>query len=491
MFNLPGQQKRAALGLCATELFERFGFYVIQSLLVLYLVQHYNMTDMASYNLLGIFIVLVYIASILGGYIADNFIGHYQCVTTGGVLLIIGYAGVPIASENWFLWPLSFIVLGTGFFKPNLASIYGSQINNNDSVNHTKAFTFFYMATNVGVILSTIFAGLLASYVSWNASFLSAAICLMLSVSIFVLSLKYQYNDSSINEYNIYKRFPHFLGLIFTVLVSLSFIYFIFRFEIIDNLFFVIFGVTFLVLLLKKTKSLSSSNKQKLYACLIISALSLCFWVIDFQIFFSFNLFISRSVNREVLGWQIPPSFFIGYLAMIIILMGPVINKLWDFLAKFSFSPSAPAKLSLSIGCALISVVLLLAAIYMSDGNTLISPGWILLSYTFIGVGELFCAPVCLSMITKSLPSHLTGFMLSIWYVFSAGISGKLASLLASKVSVPQSISTLTLIKQTYSNGFLLYIVFLVTSGVLIFICLPFLQRMLNGKTPYKLATEV
>ena len=174
-----------------TEMWERFGFYVIQALLVLYMTSSvFGFSDEHSYAILGAFTAIAYITPILGGFVASHILDFEHAVILGGILLAIGYATLALPSEHFFYIGLSIVAVGSGFFKPNISSYLGDFYHRNDPLRE-KGYTIFYVGINSGILLSTAASGYIQRYFGWHVPFLLASIGLLIGTATFIFGMRY------------------------------------------------------------------------------------------------------------------------------------------------------------------------------------------------------------------------------------------------------------------------------------------------------------
>src|SRR3990167_454908 len=158
-----------------TEMWERFGFYVVQGLLILYMTQYFGFTDNEGYTILGVFSALVYISPFIGGFLADKILGFKTAIVWGGLFLIVGYALLSLPYPKLLFYPaLATIIIGNGLFKPNISSLLGTQYASNDP-RRDSGFTIFYIGINIGAFLAGISSGYIKNFFGWRTSFGLAA----------------------------------------------------------------------------------------------------------------------------------------------------------------------------------------------------------------------------------------------------------------------------------------------------------------------------
>ncbi len=469
--------------LCMTEFWERFGFYVIQSLFILYIIAKFNFSDAESYNLLGAFTALVYITPVIGGYIADNIIGYRQSILFGGILLCIGYASLTVNSLTVFYIALAIIIVGNGFFKPNITGLLGRLYPKDHPVIRDAGFTIFFMGINLGGFAAGITAGLLKKYVGWDSSFYAASLGLIISLITFAIGLKNYRAASSPPTLLTYKnkliQFLHFKTVV--ILIALALVYpimLLLRYEALDNLIFLIITVGLAFYIIWRGLALESKQRWQLYASFFVILLATFYWMFDFQIFFSVNLFVKRIIDRTVFGWQAPAAFYIGMAPLFIVLCGFITGKLWYFLDKHNMNPSPIFKLGCSITFASLAFVSLIIGTRVAGFGHHVNMIWVFVCYICLAFAELFLSPISLAMITKFVPRNMVGMMIGAWFVYTGGIAGQFAGKLADISAIPQHVTKLATMQHIYVHAFSIYALIALGFAVLVFILTPVISKL-------------
>lgn len=467
----------------ATEMWERFGFYMIQGLLVLYMTsQVFGFSDAKSYAILSAFTAISYMTPIIGGYLASRILDFEHAITLGGFLLAIGYAILSLPHEEMFYIALAIISIGNGFFKPNISSYLGDFYKAND-VNREKGYTIFYVGINVGVLLSTASSGYLVRYFGWHVPFLLASIGLLIGTITFVFGIYYLKNANNFHRLNpsIAKKSPLALALVYLgMLVTIAVAYVIIRNRAIADELMLWGGIAIFVGLFIYAFRLKKGAKNKMIACIFLMLVSVVFWAIYFQMFFSMNLFIDRAVDRQLFHWTLPTPLFISLESIFIVIFGPCFAQLWHHLTEKNKNPGIPLKFAL----AMFAIFIAFAIAYLgtqSGGNNMSDKSFIVLAYFFITVGELLLSPIGLTMITVLAPKELVGMMMGVWFV-TLGLGVKLAGVIAQFAAIPKDIHSLATMNQIYGHAFSLYAELSIVCGVLALIAVPFLNKLIAEK---------
>ncbi len=331
-----------------TEMWERFGFYMIQSLLVLYMTSSvFGFSDIKSYNISAAFSALSYITPILGGYVASRILGYEHAITTGGILLAAGYALLSLHDPSLFYISLAVIAIGTGFFKPNISSYLGSFYQPEDP-HREKGYTIFYVGINLGILLATLTAGYIVRYFGWHMPYLFASIGLCIGTLTFIFGLKILKKKGLFHRFTPSNARKNVLS---TLLVYLNAVVFmLLAYEIIihsnfaNNLMLAI-GFTVFLSLFYTAFQYKPTTRNKLIACLFLTLISIVFWAVYFQMFFSMNLFIKRAVDRQIFNLVLPTPIFLSLESIFIIILGIPMAMLWQKLSLKNKKPKHPIKI--------------------------------------------------------------------------------------------------------------------------------------------------
>ena len=402
------------------EMWERFSYYGMRALLVLYLTKHWLYDDGKANLIYGAYGALVYITPVLGGIIADRYLGQRKAVIFGGTLLAIGHGlmavegngGQTDATINVFWAALAFIIVGSGFLKANISVIVGQLYPMKDT-RRDAAFTIFYMGVNVGAALGTILVGYLGETVGWAYGFGMAGIGMVIGLIIFVVGKSALQGRgeapqplTAAREYTLYG-----IGL-GAVAVAWALI----QFQDAIQTLLIVTGVTMLAYTLYEAFKLPKEPRERLFAMLFLVALNPLFWGLYEQGGGSLNLYTDRYVDRA----GVPTSLFQSINPIYIILLAPLFAWLWQSLARRGMEPSAPAKFGLAVAqVGLAFLVFVWGA--NSVGPTALTPVlYVFLIYLIQTTAELCLSPVGLSAMARLSPLHLASFVMGAWFYMSA-----------------------------------------------------------------------
>jgi POT family proton-dependent oligopeptide transporter len=422
------------------EMWERFSYYGMRALLILYLVRHWLYSDGEANLIYGAYTSLVYITPVLGGYLADRYLGQRKAVLFGAVLLTIGQFMMAIHGDggqndptlNVFWLALAFIIVGSGFLKANISVIVG-QLYPRTDVRRDGAYTIFYMGINVGAAIGTIIAGYLGETYGWGLGFGAAGVGMLLGLVVFVLYRPLlQGRGEAPNPARLSERVLGFLKLEWFLyllgIAAVAGIWFLIQYQGFYGWLLLIMGTMLLLYVLYEAFKLDSQARDRIFAIIFLIALQPVFWGLFEQAGGSLNLFTDRYVDRG----GVPPSLFQSINPIYIILLGPLFAWLWTTLGRKGIEPSTPAK----FGLALIQLgfgflVLNWGAGYAGvDGR--IPVLFLFLIYLFHTTGELCLSPVGLSAMNRLAPRHMASLIMGAWFFATAGgnfVAGKIGEM--------------------------------------------------------------
>ncbi len=402
------------------EMWERFSYYGMRALLIFYLTQHWLFSDGKSNLIYGAYTSLVYITPVLGGYLADRYLGQRKAVLFGGLLLAAGHSlmaveGVGGQSDptiNVFWAALAFIIVGSGFLKANISVMVG-QLYKMTDVRRDGAYTVFYMGINVGAAIGTILVGYLGQTIGWGWGFGLAGIGMLAGLVVFVLG-KGALNGAGeapaplakSKEWTLYG-----IGL-----ASVAIIWALVQYQDVIQSLLVVSGIGLLGYVLFESFKLDKEPRERMFAILFLIALNPLFWGLFEQAGGSMNLFTDRFVERG----GVPAAIFQSINPIYIILMAPLFAGLWQWLGKRGKEPSAPAKFGLALAqMGIANLILVWGA--EAYGIAAMTPViFVFLYYLLATTGELCLSPVGLSAMNRLAPKYLASLIMGAWFYMTA-----------------------------------------------------------------------
>lgn len=476
------KQPKSLYLLFFTELWERFGFYSLQTIIILYMSQGLHFTDDHAYLLYGTFSTLLYITPVIGGYLADRFLGFQRSIIIGGFLLAFGYLLCSLHSEQIFFLGLGILIAGNGFLKPNISSIVGTLYEKNDP-RRESGFTLFYMGINIGALLPTIFIGTLVEKYGWHSGFLIATAGMILGIVTFITGRKYislnggtpKISTQDISK-NIQRIFPILLivGIIACVLIS----YFLFKIPKIATIIFIISSIFIFLIVIYEILKEEGQSRTRLIACVILIIISMGFWAMYNQTFTSLMLYAQRNMAKTLFGLPINPENTQFFNPFYIFVLSPFLSSLWIKLDKKNRNPSIPTKFTLALLFMAAGFYFLAIGDELFSYNGTVNPIWLAGSYFIQTVGELLISPIGLAMITVLSPKRLTGMMMGVWF-YTQAISFAISGGLATISDVPK-LAPLRVSLEIYDHAFIIYGSIVLILFFISLMLIPFLKKLIQ-----------
>jgi POT family proton-dependent oligopeptide transporter len=379
-------QPRGLMLLFFVEMWERFSFYGMKALLILYLVDAQSWSVSRAATLYGNYTALAYIAPMLGGYLADRLLGARQSVVWGGVMIAIGHFTLAVPGHLTFYLGLGLVVCGTGLFKPNISTMVGQLYPGGDQRRDT-GYTIFFMGISVGAFLAPLACGYLAQRAGWSYGFAAAGIGMVLGLLLYLCNRK-----------------RYLAGIGYPSPPALE----------------------------QQLASLPASPNERggIYAILAIVVLTIPFWICYEQVGSSLSLFADRHIARTLGSFLIPASWFQSINPIVILLFAPVLAWLWERWRKVDREPAALAKMSVAYLLMAAGFTFAAWAGFRSQTSSLVSPLWFVATDLFRSWGELLLSPVGLSYVAKVAPVRYASRLMAAWFL-AEGLGNKLAGSLA------------------------------------------------------------
>ncbi len=460
----------------ATEMWERYGFYVVQSLLALYLALHFKWPDDQVYALVGSFTALTYLSPVIGGWIADHLIGQKRAILAGAVSLCFSYLVLTCLTSDVVLTAaLAGVAVGTGLLKPNISSLLGNEYDVGSS-KRESGFTIFYMGITTGIILGTTLPSLLKDHFGWSISFASAAFGMIISFAVFAFgAYRYKIADYHPYEFRLEKLIKAIGMIVVLWLISFS----ILNFPIFADAAFGAVVLLSLVYLFYSIKRESPHQARQTAVIGLLCVISVMFWAFYFQMFMSLTLFISRVVEPKLLGIAFPPPYYVSIQSIGMIVFGYLLSRSKAQLTLAQSGIRTGKKFLLAMLFMTAAYALITLVCSNSTGATLLSPLFFIPAYLLISIAELLLSPVGLSAITVLASRKKVSTMMGIFFV-SLGIGGFLSGKLASLTSVKSESLSILELKTHYTQTFSTLLNILIVASIICFVLYRVIKTLLS-----------
>ncbi|HVV52206.1 MAG TPA: peptide MFS transporter [Polyangia bacterium] len=387
------RQPRGLYLLFTVERWERFSFYGMRAILVLFIADSarggLGWSDASASRLFGVYGFFAYALPVLGGYLADRFWGTHRSMVVGAVVIAAGHFSMALPTTPTFFLGLALVAIGTGFFKVNASTMVGQLYRPGDA-RRDGGFTIFYMGVNVGALFGQIACGYLGESPrwGWHYGFGAAGIGMLCGLGVYLRL-----------------RPRHLAGIGAPPPRAPA-------------------GTA------RTRAPLTREERDRMTALLVIMFLTIPFWMAYEQAASSMNFFAEQRTDRMVHGFLVPASWFQSVNPAVLLLAGPFFAALWTTLGRRRREPSTPAKMAAAMVLLGIGFVFMVAGARASDHGALVSPWWLVAAYTFHTFGELCLSPIGLSLVTKLTPAKLAAVTMGLWFL-STGIAELLAGQLA------------------------------------------------------------
>lgn len=503
--------------LFVTEMWERFSYYGMRGLFILFMIKALMFDKAYASEIYGSYTGLVYLTPLLGGYIADRYWGNRRSIFWGGVLMALGqfamffsawhYQTPGLAHYSMFLG-LGLLILGNGFFKPNISTMVGDLYAPQDK-RKDAAFTIFYMGINLGASIAPLWCGFIGDTgnpADFKWGFLSAGIGMLISVLIFEM-FKNKYlvtpegkqigvtpNSAAVTEKELgtsekviekaeKSKGRSKLSLVVWSVAELALaagFYFGLGFDVIGSVIFSLCMVmpAFII----TDHSLTKLEKQRIGVIYIIAFFVIFFWAAFEQAAASLTFFADEQTNRHIFGWEMPASYFQSFNAIFIVVLAPVFAALWQFLGKRRMEPSSPVKQAIGLFLLAVGYLVIALGVRGVEPGVKVSILWLTGLYLIHTMGELCLSPIGLSMVNKLSPVRFASLLMGVWYMSTAA-ANKFAGILSGfypEAGEPAKAFMGFPIENLF-DFFMLFVVMAGAAAVVLFALSGMLRKMMQG----------
>lgn len=472
------------------ELWERFSFYGMRALLTLYMVNEIFKAiaerDAATAVVYASYGSLVYASTVIGGQISDKILGMRSSIFLGGILMAVGHFVLAVESDLAFFLALALIVVGNGFFKPNISTFVGALYKEGD-VRKDSGFTIFYMGINIGGFVAPLLCGWLAAEYGWHYGFGLAGIGMMAGLIFFWSGIKKNvFGDKGLPpSKEVYEK--KVIGIPQKTLIPIIAVLFVpviayllssWQANYISGIFKFI-GFAVLAYLIYIMYNLDVVARKKLIVAVLITFFMTLFWGFHELSGSVITLFASRNVALEGI---MTASQTNALNSMFIILLAIPISLLWGYLSKNKLNPRTPYKFGLGLLLAGASFYILSISGASADENGMVPFAYLLVMYFIISIGELFMSPVGLSKITDLSPKNIVAFMMGVWFLSSA-FAFQIVGFISTQLAVESTdadvggLETLSI----YTDGFYLISLYSIGAGAIVLLLSPLMKKLMGN----------
>ncbi|MFH0344287.1 MAG: peptide MFS transporter [Chromatiales bacterium] len=445
------RQPRGLRLLFVVEMWERYSYYGMRALLILFLVTEtgrggLGWTVERAGQLYGWYTGLVYLTPVIGGYLADRYLGTHRALVAGGILIALGHFSLALENTVAFYSGLTLLVLGTGFFKSNISTMVGQLYGLHDP-RRDSGFTIYYMGINLGALIGPLICGYLAhsSRFGWAYGFGAAGVGMLAGLALYLGGRKRFLGDIGIANAprtpDVQARLP-----------------------------------------------LNREEKERIAAMLVMAFFVMFFWLAFEQAGSSMTMFAERSTDRTTPRWlhwlladdQFPAAWFQAVNPAFILLLAPLFSMLWLRLGSAGFEPRTPVKMASGLILLGSGFLVLVFAATLSDRGTPVSPLWLAAAYLLHTCGELCLSPVGLALVTRIAPLKYASMLMGVWFLANFG-ANLAAGYFAGMLDAFRE-GRLVTILGGQADFFLILVVTSCTAGILLWLIAPWLNRLMHGR---------
>ena len=462
------------------EFWERFAFYGLQAVAVLFFIQKFGLKESEATNLFSSFSALLYALLVIGGYLGDRILGLRRTYLLGIIFLMIGYASFGLVNDVHLLyWGMGMVLVGNIFFKTN-AGNYVNRCFTPTDPRFDSAFTYFYMAINLGSFFSIILIPLIAAKTSYGFGISLCGVGMFIAlISYFLLHKHFVNSDNEIGKNGGNKTLLMLAISVVAIASSYALGLLLRNPELSRIILFSVTGVVFIIFFMVRSK-LKLFEQRGMLIAFILLLQSIFFWVMYMQMSTSLTLFALHNVRTDILGMSIPPEITQSFNPFYIFLLSPILATMYMKSEQRGSPISIPGKFAVGMFVCGLAYLLLAISCYLSDANGQISLLWLFLAYGLYSLGELLISAIGLAMVSKLMPKRLGGFAQASWFVTTA-FGQKLGGMMASLGAVDDGgISSNFVILHGYQKLFLEIGVIATLVAVVLFV---FVRKLATGMT--------
>ena len=475
-------QPRGLATLFFTEMWERFTFYGMRGILILFMVDGaarggLGLDDKTASTVYGLYLSGTYLSALAGGWIADRLIGAQRAVISGGVMIMVGNAMLASASTQVFFLGLLVVVCGVGMLKPNISAMV-AQLYPEGGTRRDAGFSIFYMGINIGSFAGAVAVPFFAAWLGWHWGFALPALGMLLGLTQFVATRRYLGSAGIARAPDAARGSWTPILLLAAVVAGAAALALTGQLHIDPIIVSVraswlmgLLGLAYFLYLLFFA-GLDRVERGRVYVLVALAAGCVMFWAGFEQVGASFNLFADRYTDRQILGWEMPAGVLQAVYPALVIIFAPVFAALWLRMGRRHQELSPPTKFAAGLILMGLGFLIMTVAAHVVIGGTKVLPTWLIATALLLTFGELCLSPVGLSWMTKLAPTRFTGQVMGVWFLAMA-LGNNLAGQLSSQYDSTHLESLPGLFLKIFWWG--------VIAGAVMLICTPRLKKLMAG----------
>lgn len=489
--NFKGKYPKQLWYLFFSEMWERFSFYGMRGMLVIFMVNQLMMNDEVANLQYGATQAFVYAFTFIGGLFADKILGYRKSLFWGGLLMILGSVILAIDPKQFFFIGISFTIIGTGFFKPNISTMVGKLYKDEDN-RRDAGFSLFYAGVNLGALIGgylciavangSMFASIIPVHLRWNFAFGFAAVVMLVSLLTFVQTQKSlgEIGLSPLLDLADSKRKSfEYLTYIGSIVLIPIIILLVSNSEYTDIFMFII-GPCSILYLIYEMRNFSLAENKKLIAALVFIIFSIFFWAFFEQSGGSLSLFAANNLNKTVLGIPLDPNGVNNSAnSLFVIIFAALVGMVWLWLGKIKMEPNTIVKFGIAFLFLAGGFWIFYYTKFFADANGMTSLNLFTFGWFVITFGELCLSPIGMSIMTKLSPAKLQAVMMGMWFLASAYgqyFAGLLGANIASASENASNVAKLNI----YADGYQQLAIYALIAGIILILIAPFVKKLMQ-----------
>ncbi len=464
-----------------SEMWERFCFYGMRGMLVVFMVERLLLDEKTANLQYGAIQAFVYAFTFIGGLFADKILGFRKSLFWGGLMMILGSFIIAASPENFFYIGICFTIIGTGFFKPNISTMVGSLYKANDP-RRDAGFGLFYSGINIGALLGGVLMVYIGKYHSWSIAFALAGIVMMISLVTFVFTKSSlgPIGGSPLENVSASRKRIYEIAVYLGTVLSLPLILLLVTNTRYTDLFMYIIGPITLFYVFWEMRKYNKAERQKLVAALVFIIFSVLFWAFFEQSGGSLSLFALNNLHHDLAGVNIDPNVVNNSSnSVFVIIFSPIVGLIWLYMARKKIEPNTVVKFGLGFLFLALAFYVFYSTRFFADETGRTSLNVFTSAYLVITFGELCLSPIGLSIMTKLAPRPMQGLMMGMWFLASA-YGQYVAGLLGAGMALADENASAAEKLISYTDGYRQLAIYALVAGVVLIVISPLVRKLMH-----------